>query len=76
MPKVTEKGWIPETAVAGEPVIALAKRVFGDPTKADRWLREPKQSLGGRTPLEIIDDEVGEQRVREMLYRIEHGMFA
>ena len=43
---------------------------------ADRWLREPKRSLDGQAPLTIIDNEAGEQTVREMLYRIEHGMFA
>jgi len=83
-------GWIPSAAIEAEAdevttvpantgferIAALANRVFGNPAKADRWLREPKRSLDGQAPLTIIDNEAGEQTVREMLYRIEHGMFA
>lgn len=64
------------TATGLERITALANRVFGDATKADRWLREPKRSLDGKAPLAIVDAEGGEQTIREMLYRIQHGMFA
>lgn len=57
--------------------IALhAERVFGDPVKAHRWLRKPKQALSGATPLAFLASEDGARKVEGMLIRIEHGMFA
>jgi putative toxin-antitoxin system antitoxin component (TIGR02293 family) len=65
-----------DKALRLERIAALADRVFGDPGKAHRWLRKPKQLLGGRTPIEFLASESGARQVEEMLYQIEHGMFA
>jgi putative toxin-antitoxin system antitoxin component (TIGR02293 family) len=53
-----------------------AERVFGEPEKAQRWLRKPKRELKGETPLAYLASEAGARVVEEMLFRIEHGMFA
>jgi len=53
-----------------------AERVFGDRAKAHRWMRKPKRSLAGETPLAYLASENGARRVEEMLLRIEHGIFA
>jgi putative toxin-antitoxin system antitoxin component (TIGR02293 family) len=50
--------------------------VFGDPAKAQRWMRKPKRSLVGETPLAYLASENGARVVEEMLRRIEHGIFA
>jgi putative toxin-antitoxin system antitoxin component (TIGR02293 family) len=65
-----------DKALRLERVAALAKRVFGDPQKAYRWLRKPKRMLRGATPVAFLASETGARTVEEMLYRIEHGMFA
>lgn len=65
-----------DKAVRLERIAALAGRVFGNPGKAHRWLRKAKQLLGGKTPLEFLASESGARQVEEMLYQIEHGMFA
>ena len=58
-------------------VSVLARRVFaGRPDYAPAWLREPKRSLDGRAPLELIATEPGARAVEEMLLGIEHGLFA
>lgn len=54
----------------------LAVKVFGDPAKAHRWLRKPKRSLGGETPLVHLATEAGAGAVEEMLHRIDHGLLA
>lgn len=54
----------------------LAARVFGDRAKASRWLRKPKASLGGQTPLSYLATEAGARAVEEMLNGIDHGIFA
>lgn len=53
-----------------------AQHVFGEPEKAQRWLRKAKRELKGETPLAYLSSEAGARVVEEMLFRIEHGMFA
>jgi uncharacterized protein (DUF2384 family) len=50
--------------------------VFGEPEKAHRWLRKAKRELKGETPLAYLASEAGARIVEEMLFRIEHGIFA
>jgi putative toxin-antitoxin system antitoxin component (TIGR02293 family) len=57
-------------------IATLAEHVFGDPAKAHRWLRKPKRSLAGDTPLAYLASENGARIVEEMLGRIEHGIYA
>jgi putative toxin-antitoxin system antitoxin component (TIGR02293 family) len=57
-------------------IAAQAERVFGAPEKARRWLRKAKRELQGETPLVYLASEAGARVVEEMLFRIEHGMFA
>jgi putative toxin-antitoxin system antitoxin component (TIGR02293 family) len=52
----------------------LAAEVFGDASKAHRWLRKPKQSLGGETPLACLSTEVGARAIEEILNQIDHGI--
>ncbi len=65
-----------DKALRLERVAALAQRVFGDPAKAHRWLRKPKDRLGGDTPMAFLASEHGARIVEEMLHQIQHGMFA
>lgn len=57
-------------------ILAHALEVFGDDKDAQLWLKESKQALGGRTPLEMLASEPGAEQVDLMLSRIEHGIFA
>jgi len=51
--------------------------MFGDDEKAAaQWLKEPVRALGGETPLEMAETEIGAQEVNALLVRIEHGVFA
>lgn len=54
----------------------LADRVFGSEEKAEAWLRRPNTSLSGQRPADLLEDELGTAVVREMLERIDHGIFA
>lgn len=54
----------------------LAERVFGDTAKAEAWLRRPNRSLSGQKPVDLLRDELGAAVVRELLERIDHGIFA
>lgn len=52
----------------------MAEQVFGSVEKAHRWLRKPKPSLEGETPLNYLASETGARVVEEMLTRIDHGI--
>jgi putative toxin-antitoxin system antitoxin component (TIGR02293 family) len=54
----------------------LADRVFGDEAKAEAWLNRPSTALSGQKPIDLLSDELGTSVVREMLERIDHGIFA
>lgn len=56
-------------------IAARATEVLGDAGAMQRWIREPNRALGGRTPLGLLDTEIGAQAVLDVLGRIEHGVF-
>ena len=57
-------------------VAARAEEAIGDVEKARRWLRKPNRGLRGRTPLELLENDVGVRIVEQVLGRIEHGLGA
>ncbi len=57
-------------------VVERAETVFEDPDSALNWLQSPNASLGGVTPLSLLDTDIGADSVLDTLGRIEHGVFA
>lgn len=55
---------------------ARAEEVFGDLANGFDWLKSPNISLGGVTPVSLIDTEIGSELVADVLGRIEHGIVA
>lgn len=53
--------------------VALAKHYVGDEESALRWLKRPNRALGGRTPLALVDTELGARSVENILGRIAYG---
>lgn len=57
-------------------IYELAVRVFGNPSKARKWLMNPKHRFEERTPLSMMRTDQGGRGVEEMLYQIDEGVFA
>jgi len=53
-----------------------AVEVFEDDHQANRWLKSALPSLGGYSPLEYAESELGAQEVMNLLGRIEHGVYS
>ena len=53
-----------------------ALEVFEDETAARAWINGPVSSLGGTTPLSLLDTSEGYERVMDTLGRIETGVYA
>jgi len=56
-------------------VAAWAGEIFGE-EGARQWLEEPNRALGGATPMTMLDTDVGADAVRDVLGRIEYGVFS
>jgi putative toxin-antitoxin system antitoxin component (TIGR02293 family) len=52
----------------------LAIHVLGESAKASRWLTSTSRPLGGVAPLQLLDTDLGTQRVQQELREIEFGM--
>lgn len=48
----------------------------GDKTGARKWLLTPSRALGGETPLEYSQSELGAREVEKLIGRLEHGVFS
>jgi putative toxin-antitoxin system antitoxin component (TIGR02293 family) len=57
-------------------ILALAVVVLESHENAVAWLREPSDALRGRSPLAAIATDPGAEKVSNMLYQMEHGVYA
>ena len=57
-------------------ILALAENVLESHKNAVAWLREPADAFGGRTPLELLTTDIGAEKVTNMLYQMEYGIYA
>lgn len=57
-------------------VLALATDVLERRDHAVEWLREPADALDGRTPLKVMTTDLGAEKVTNMLYQMEYGIYA
>ncbi len=57
-------------------VVGQAQTTFGAADKAARWLRRPTRALDGSAPLDLLDTDIGAQRVGHLLGLIDHGIAA
>lgn len=47
----------------------------GDADAAQAWLKEPARALGGASPLEHLATEAGASQVRDLIGRLEYGVY-
>lgn len=56
--------------------ISQAVDVLGTIEKARVWLKTPNRALGGETPLDLLDTDIGARQVEEVLLRLNYGIFS
>ena len=57
-------------------LLGLAVEAFGSIEDARQWLKFPQYGLGGETPLDYAQTEVGAREVENLLGRIEYSVVA
>lgn len=57
-------------------LLGMAAFVMESIEAGRRWLTSPQVGLGGSTPLEYAETELGAREVENLLGRIEHGVYS
>jgi putative toxin-antitoxin system antitoxin component (TIGR02293 family) len=69
-------GPLSERIVGLADLYAYGKKVFGDPEIFNAWMNDPNKALGGEKPLEMIDNQYGREEVKNIIGRIEYGVYS
>lgn len=79
---INKPGTAKFNSALSERIIGLAEiysygyDVFEDEEKFNQWMFESNRALGGKTPYEVCDNQFGRQEVRNIIGRIEYGVYS
>ncbi|RZJ73125.1 MAG: DUF2384 domain-containing protein [Flavobacterium sp.] len=57
-------------------VYSYGYEVFEDEAKFNNWMFRPNSALGGKMPYDIIDNQFGREEVKNIIGRIDHGVYS
>ncbi|WP_061010604.1 MULTISPECIES: antitoxin Xre/MbcA/ParS toxin-binding domain-containing protein [Vibrio] len=57
-------------------LLKLATELFDDEERALGWMRENVYGLGGKRPLDMVSTTVDFEIVKDLIGRLEHGVFS
>ena len=70
------------STVLSERIMSLADiysygyEVFEDEDRFNRWMFRPNRALNGKAPYELMDNHFGREEVRNIIGRIEYGVYS
>ncbi len=79
---IKKKGEQKYSFAVGERILDLADiysygyKVFEDEVKFRDWMFKPNHALGGKAPYDILDNQFGRQEVKNLIGRIEYGVYS
>jgi putative toxin-antitoxin system antitoxin component (TIGR02293 family) len=79
---INKKGEQKFSSALSERMIGLADiysygyAVFEDEAKFNQWMFRPNQALGGKSPYDVIDNQFGREEVKNIIGRIEYGVYS
>lgn len=50
--------------------------VFEDKERFNHWMSKPNKALGGQIPYDLIDNQFGREEVRNLIGRIDYGIYS
>lgn len=50
--------------------------VFEDKERFNQWMSKPNKALGGQIPYDLIDNQFGREEVRNLIGRIDYGIYS
>lgn len=57
-------------------IVSYGLEVFEDQGLFRQWLHHPLRALGGKAPFDLLHTSFGREEVRNLLGRIEHGVYS
>jgi putative toxin-antitoxin system antitoxin component (TIGR02293 family) len=79
---INKKGTENFSAALSERIVSIADlysygfEVFEDETKFNEWIFRPNQALGGKQPFELLDNQFGREEVKNVIGRIDYGVYS
>lgn len=79
---INKKGTENFSAALSERIVSIADlysygfEVFEDETKFNEWVFRPNQALGGKQPFELLDNQFGREEVKNVIGRIDYGIYS
>ncbi len=57
-------------------IISYGFEVFEDHERFKTWLQSPVRALGGKKPFDLLHTSFGRNEIRDLLGRIDHGVYS
>lgn len=57
-------------------IYSYGYEVFEDEERFNEWVFRPNQSLGGYSPYDLLDNQFGREEVRNLIGRIDYGVYS
>lgn len=79
---INKKGTAHFNASISEKIVSIADvysygfKVFEDETKFNEWVFKPNRALGGKQPFELLDNQFGREEVKNLIGRIDYGVYS
>ena len=79
---INKKGGEKFSPPLSEKIVGLADlysygyEVFEDKERFNQWMLRPSQALGGQAPYDLIHSQFGREEVRNVIGRIEYGVYS
>lgn len=79
---INKKGSEPFGAALSERIVSIADvysygfEVFEDEATFNQWVIRPNLALGGKQPFELLDNQFGREEVKNLIGRIEYGVYS
>jgi putative toxin-antitoxin system antitoxin component (TIGR02293 family) len=79
---INKKGDDKFAPVVTEKIVGLADlysygyKVFEDPERFNQWMFRPNRALGGLPPYDLIHNQFGREEIKNLIGRIEYGVYS
>ncbi|AXY78592.1 DUF2384 domain-containing protein [Paraflavitalea soli] len=79
---INKKGTEKFNAPLSERILDLASlysygyEVFEDEARFNQWMFRPNKALGGQAPYDLMDSQFGREEVRDIIGRIDYGVYS
>ena len=57
-------------------IYSYGYEVFEEEERFNRWMFNHNQALGGITPFQLIDNQFGREEIKNLIGRIDHGVYS